>query len=428
MKSYILSNVKKLYSGKKSDQSALFYNVDVYIENQKITKVIPHTSRNPSGENIVKIDASNYYVTPGLVDAHSHVTLDGLTDSDLTRVNGPAGILYASKNLYRALAFGGVTTIRDMGGATHLLKSLIEAGEVVGPSMQISVCMLCATGGHGDIRGFERCHGEVSKLFPPGPGRPSSIVDGPWEARKRVRELVAVGADFIKICLGKGLSLGNNSDILHQVDFSTEELTAFCNEASNKGLKVAGHAHGTQGLIAAIEAGVKDLQHATFLTEEVTELALKHKCSITPTTWFTKATCKENASRIPNANQILEALHKSIELAKSAGIPILMGFDAVKPGMHGKNYQELSSLESIGLSSLEAWYAATGQASNVLELNNTGTIAEGKNADLLIFNDDVISKTSLFTETSLQEVIKNGFGVKNKLSIPQLNQINALMT
>ena len=106
---------------------------------------------------------------------------------------------------------------------------------MIGPRLKIAICMLSTTGGHADFRGPDRCHGEISRLWPETPGRPASIVDGPWECRKRVREIAACGADLIKICTSPGVA--SPGDALEHRDFTAEEIAAICDEAAARGLR-----------------------------------------------------------------------------------------------------------------------------------------------------------------------------------------------
>lgn len=430
-KLFLLSNLKKIYDGKSSAMGSVRSAIDLMIEGAAVTQVRPHQRGRKVSKDITVIDASRLYLTPGLIDCHSHVTLDGLAPADLARANGPAGLLYAAKNLYRSLVDGGVTTLRDMGGASHYHKRLVEDGAWIGPRLELAVCMLCASGGHGDLRGKDRRHGEHSILFPPAVGRPSSIVDGPGECRKRVREIESVGGDFIKVCAGRGLSFGApGADLDRGVDFTSEELAALCGEAGRRGMRVACHAHGSRGIAAAVRAGVQDLQHVTFLGPAEVDLAAKRGCTVTPTSWALKLALDGPAfaskTKAKEKNRIRDAHARAVELARRSGLPILAGSDASNAAMHGKNYAELACLVDEGLSGLEAWHGATGLPAKIFGLRDAGTIAAGQRADLLLFNEDVIAEPNRFSASSLVEVVKDGLGHRGGLPIPQ-NGIQALL-
>ncbi|MDH3771727.1 MAG: amidohydrolase family protein, partial [Nitrospirota bacterium] len=201
----ILSNIQKLYDGTSATAEAIQERMDVWVDGAMIKAIHPHNPKHPHGAEVQRVDCSAYTVTPGLIDCHGHVTLWGVGNENLDRMNSPEAPFWVERILYRTLVHGGVTTLRDVGGATQVLKRLIEQGVLLGPRLQLAICMLSTTGGHADFRGPDRCCGELSRLWPAGPGRPSGIVDGPWECRKRVREIAACGGDLVKICASPGV-------------------------------------------------------------------------------------------------------------------------------------------------------------------------------------------------------------------------------
>ncbi|MCA9421863.1 MAG: amidohydrolase family protein, partial [Nitrospira sp.] len=179
----VLSNIRKLYDGTSATSRSIHEQVDVWVDDGIIKGVFPHNPVYPQGPDVQRIDCSAYTVTPGLIDCHGHVTIWGVGNAELDRMNSPEAPFWAERILYRTLVQGGVTTLRDVGGATSVLKRLVDQGVMLGPRLKLAICMLSTTGGHADFRGPDRCCGELSRLWPAGPGRPSSIVDGPWECR-----------------------------------------------------------------------------------------------------------------------------------------------------------------------------------------------------------------------------------------------------
>lgn len=414
---YTLSNIGALYDGKSASSDSIQSSVDLRVSDGKIVSVTAHDSRVPVGSDHVTIECSQYAVTPGLIDCHNHVTILGSTGPDMDLVNSPLGLLYVEKILHSTLVNGGVTTARDMGGATHAVKRLVDEGVMIGPRLIISICMLSTTGGHADFRGLDRCHDEVSRVFPPGPGRPSSIVDGPWECRRRVREIVACGADFIKICTSPGVhSFGGGFD---RRDFTVEEVAAICDEAAAKGLRVAAHAHSKRGIEDAIAHGIKDLQHISFMDKELVERADRAGCTVTPTSWIIHQTAVQADSLVPavadKVKRVGEVHAHAVAYARSGGLPILAGTDPISRGMHGRNYMELAYLIRDGLTALEAWYASTGQPARQLGLNDIGTIEAGKRADLLVCDKGALEEPSKLAN-GLVEVIKGGCGYRGQLA------------
>ena len=229
-----------------------------------------------------------------------------------------------------------LTTVRDVGGATHFLKRMVDDGVIIGPRLKIAICMLSTTGGHADFRGPDRCHGEVSRLWPPGPGRPSSIVDGPWECRKRVREVAACGADFVKICASPGVV--SPSDKLEHRDFTQEEIEAICDEAAGRGLSVAAHAHSKRGVALSIDCGVQDIQHISFMDEGLAERAYAKGCTVTPTSWISRSLPHASGLSpfvMEKVRQVAEVHSQAVRIAHGSGLKILAGTDPVLPNMHG---------------------------------------------------------------------------------------------
>jgi imidazolonepropionase-like amidohydrolase len=416
----VLGNIGKLYDGTGADGRALHSAVDLELEHGRIPRLAPHRAESPRDPAATWIDCSRFTVTPGLIDCHGHVTVLGLRDGDIGRMNGPSAPLWIEKVLYTTLVDGGVTTLRDVGGATHWMKRAVAEGVMLGPRLVISVCMLSSTGGHADFRGPDRCHAELSKLWPPAPGRPSSLIDGPWECRKRVRELAACGADLIKVCASPGVA--SPGDKLEHREFHPEELRAICEEAEARGLRVAAHAHSASGIELALENGVHDLQHISFLDERLVELAHAKGASVTPTSW----TLDELTRAEGLLPQVMEKVRQvnahhahAVQHALEGELPILMGTDAVWPGMHGRNWMELTHLMRDGLPTLRAWYGATGLAARELGVGDTGTLVPGQRADLLVCAGEVLEQPERLGAGALLEVVQDGLGHRGLEGVPQ---------
>ncbi len=417
----ILSNILKLYDGTSDTAEAIRERLDVWIDGGLIKAVQPHNPSNPQGSEVQRVDCSAYTVTPGLIDCHGHVTLWGVGNDNLDRMNSPEAPFWAERILYRTLVHGGVTTLRDVGGATQVLKRLVDQGVLLGPRLQLAICMLSTTGGHADFRGPDRCCGELSRLWPAGPGRPSSIVDGPWDCRKRVREIAACGGDLVKICASPGVV--SPTDHLEHRDFTLEEMDAICDEAAGRGMYVAAHAHSHGGIRMAIESGVKDIQHISFMDDELAELAYAKGCRVTPTSWVGQRLLQSgefNEFITSKVQAVSESHARAVKAAHASGLKLLAGTDPVLPDMHGRNYMELVALIQEGVPSLAAWFGATGLAAEQLGLTETGMLVEGRRADLLVCREDVVEDPSSLDKGALVEVVKDGWGYRNGIpAIPQ---------
>ncbi len=417
----VFSNIKKLYDGTSGTVAAVHERVDVWVDGGRIEAVHPHQARLAQGPDVCHVDCSLLTATPGLVDCHGHVTVLGIREEDLSAMNGPAGLLYTERILHATLVQGGVTTVRDVGGATHVVKRLVDEGLIIGPRLKIAICMLSTTGGHADFRGTDRCHETVSRLWPAGPGRPSSIVDGPWDCRKRVREIAACGGDLVKICTSPGVV--SPSDQLEHRDFTKAEIDAICDEAAGRGMMVAAHAHSRQGIELAIDCGVQDIQHVSFLDESLAEKAYARGCTVTPTSWINyELPLVEHlpsfvAEKVQRATQ---AHADAVRIAQASGLKVLAGTDPILPHMHGRNYMEMVSLIKDGLAPLAAWYSGTGLAAELIGQHDTGKLAPGYRADLLFSRGDVLADPTLFDQGALVEVIKDGIGYRGALKgVPQ---------
>ena len=143
---YILSNIKKLYDGTSASSSSLHQNIDVLVEDGMIKDVLPH-KKDTGYRDFAYVDCSDKFVTPGLVDCHAHITISGIGKQDIDLMNSQSGLLYVEKILYTTLVNGGVTTARDIGGATDFIKRMINDKMMIGPRLKIAIAMLSTTGG-----------------------------------------------------------------------------------------------------------------------------------------------------------------------------------------------------------------------------------------------------------------------------------------
>lgn len=416
----VLSNIASFYDGTSGDAKAVKKGMDLWIQDGKIHKVEPHQKATVQTDQLKVIDCSSYTVTPGMIDCHSHIVSLGIDGKGIDLMTTTQSLFFVEKILYTTLVDGGVTSARDVGGATHLMKRMVDAGVLIGPRLKVAICMLSTTGGHADFKSPDRCHSTAQRLWPEAPGRPSNVVDGPWECRKRVREIVACGADVIKICASPGVA--SPSDKLENRDFSAEEIAAICDEARGRGLEVIAHAHSANGIRMAIENGVADIQHISFMDQRLVEMAYAKGCAVTPTSWVMDVLPgrKEISPFVMDKVKQATAVHKqAVEFAAKGGLPILAGTDPVFPHMHGRNFLEISALISDGLSPTQAWFGATGLAAKKIGLADSGMLVPGMRADFLVAKGDVISKPALL-ETGLVEVVKDGVAYRGAIKeIPQ---------
>ncbi|HAA04177.1 MAG TPA: amidohydrolase family protein [Syntrophobacteraceae bacterium] len=351
-------------------------------------------------------------IMPGMIDVHVHLSLDG-SPAYLQRMLNETPALCAIKavNKVRRIVDSGFTTIRTLGDPGQIdiaVKQAIEAGEITGPRLLASGRAITMTGGHGDV-------------FPPhvsieGMGR---IVDGPDEARKAAREQLKVGADNIKVmATGGGMSPGPGT----VAQLTIEEMQAAVEEAEKWGKTTAAHAIGRDGIVNALKAGVRTIEHGTFLDEEGIELLLRKKAYLVPTLAAFKTIKYGKEGGVPEytlekVRYFATAHYANLKKAIQAGVKVVTGTDAGTPfNYHGESAYELECLVANGLSPMQAIHAATSVAAEALKLQHTGSLASGKDADLIAVEGDPLKDIRLLQDhRRIKMVLKAGKTLKDIL-------------
>ena len=335
------------------------------------------------------VDCAGGYLAPGFFDCHVHVTMDAPSQMQLIETPFSLQFYKAAANLKKTLDVG-ITSVRDAGGADQGIKEAVERGMIPGPRMQIAVIMLSQTGGHGDD--WSIC-GAEAPFFVPHPGRPSGVVDGPYEVRKRVREIIRAGADVIKVATTGGV-LSARDDPRHP-QFRDDEIAEMTAEATANGLHVMAHAQGAGGIKAALRNGVRSIEHGIFLDDEAIEMMLQRGAWLVPTLHAPRAVIAAAEAGLPipeaqvaKARVVAESHVDSVRRAHEAGVRIAMGTDC-GVGPHGTNLDELELMVEAGLSPLEALHATTGSAAELLDVaGDRGTLRPGLRADLVQVDGD----------------------------------------
>jgi imidazolonepropionase-like amidohydrolase len=336
-----------------------------------------------------QVDVGGSTLLPGLFDTHVHVMFGHVDVWRLMQEPFSYRFYDAIRNLDATLRVG-ITTVRDAGGADLGVKQALEEGIVRGPRVQISITMLSQTGGHGD--GWLPS-GARAQLFAEYPGSPSSIVDGPDDVRRKVRELVRAGAEVIKIATSGGVL--SPRDKPQQPGFDAAEIEAVVAEARAAGLWVMSHAQSTVGIKDAVRAGVRSIEHGIYLDDEAIELMLDRGAYLVPTLVAPMGVINaaEAGAGIPEvavikAREVIEAHRDSFLRAVEAGVKVAMGTDAgVVP--HGTNLDELQLMADGGMSPEDVLVATTRTAAELMGLGrDLGTIEPGKRADLVVVSGD----------------------------------------
>ncbi|ASO19653.1 imidazolonepropionase-like amidohydrolase [Actinoalloteichus hoggarensis] len=339
------------------------------------------------GERVV--DVSGATVLPGLFDCHTHMMLGGI--DTLQTVTTPFSLpFFAAVGNLRTTLSCGITSVRDAGGADLGVAEAVRRGMIPGPRMQIAISMLSQTGGHGDDH---LLNGGSLPLMPSHPGKPNTVVDGPEEVRKKVRELIRAGADVIKVATSGGVA--SPRDDPRHAHFRDDEVAVMVAEATAAGLSVMAHAQGTDGIAVAVRNGVRSVEHGIYLTDEVIELMLEHDTWLVPTLHAPRALLAGAASGagltsgvIDKARRVLDQHIESARAAIAAGVRIAMGTDA-GVGPHGDNLDELRLLTECGMSVEQALHAATRSAAELLGVaDRLGTLEPGRLADLVVLDGD----------------------------------------
>jgi len=369
--------------------------VAIMIEGDEIISILPE-SQIELGRDVELIEARGKTVMPGLIDTHVHLEMPAGSDR-LTYLikTAPALVAFYAAQNARITLEAGFTTLRDAGGPTELvsLRTAIELGLVTGPRLQTSG-MISMTGGHGDQA--------MGKAY--WPARLRATADGVDEVRKRVREHVRTGFDWIKIFTSGGvLSEGDES---WWRNYTLEEITAITDEAHALGKRVAAHAHGTEGIKNAIKGGVDTIEHGIYLDEEAVEMMVQEQLFLVPTMTIGRAFLERAGERglqdfaLRKGRMVVDVVMDNMAKAYAAGVRMALGTDCdgnlARPG---ENAMELELMTEIGMSPMEAIVAATKNAAEALGLGDAvGTVEHGKKADLILVDGDPLEDIRILQE------------------------------
>jgi imidazolonepropionase-like amidohydrolase len=375
---------------------------DVVIEDGRIVEV----GVGLDGDE--RVDLAGKAILPGLFDCHTHVVVSSIDTMRLLQTPFSYRFFEAARNLEATLRIG-ITSVRDAGGADLGVKQAVADGLIRGPRMQISLSMLSQTGGHGD--GWMPFGGTVRALLSHHPGVPETLVDGPDEMRHKVRELIRMGADVIKVAVSGGV-LSPRDKPTH-AHFRSAELEVLVEEASAAGIFVMAHAQATPGIKYAIRAGIRSIDHGIYLDDEAIELMLERGTFLVPTLVAPRGVidAAEAGAAIPDASvakarEVIETHRASFAKAVSAGVKVAMGTDSgVTP--HGKNLRELALMVEGGMLPMQAIVSTTRTAAELMGLEEElGTLEPGKRADLVIIDGDPLEVATLADR--VQSVYQDG--------------------
>jgi imidazolonepropionase-like amidohydrolase len=410
----------RLFDGKSK---ALVTNGVVIVQGSKI---VDAGSNVPVPDGAQVIDLGDATLSPGFMDAHTHLTLDYSGNFNELRMRELQWNV--SEQAIRATAYAratveaGFTTVRDVGsrfaGSPEFvdvaLRNSINKGVVVGPRMLVATFGVGATGGH-----FDNTAGFRDLLFGQEPNFNQGIADGPDQIRKTVRFEVKNGADVIKAAVSGGvLSLADEVDT---PQFTLEEMKALVDESHRLRKKVAVHCHGDQAAREAIEAGVDSIEHGSFLKPETLTLMKNKGTFLTPTLMATEWIMAKLDSYPPalqaKAKAAAAARTEMFRNAVKQGVKISFGTDAaVFP--HGQNAKEFAIMVSLGMAPIDALRAATGNDAELLGISaKVGTLEKGKLADVVAMPGDPTADITATERVSF--VMKEGKIIRNGPASPK---------
>lgn len=397
---------RTVFAGGRVFDGTYLVTADVVLEGDRIVDV----GIGLDGDDVV--DATGRSVLPGLMDCHVHVVLDRIDAFELMYRPFSYQFYIAAQNL-RTLQRLGITTARDAAGADLGIKRALVDGLVSGPRLQVSIAMISQSGGHGD----DWCpSGRHASIFSaPHPGRPRGVVDGTEAVRAKCRELIRAGADVLKVATSGGvLSPGTNPRLGH---FRDDELAVLVAEARAAGLAVMAHAQASDGIKAAVRAGVRSIEHGVFLDDEAIGLMLQQGTWLVPTLVAPQGVIEAMEAGAALADdvkakiaEVSEVHIESFRRAVDAGVRIAMGTDA--PVMaFGRNLEELSRMiEFSSMTPGEALRAATASAAQLLGVaNELGSVEKGKRADLVVISGNAMDLVRL--EDRIEQVWQDGVRV-----------------
>ena len=390
----------RMFDGKSN---ALIQNGVVIVQGDKIVDAGSNL-QIPSGVEV--IDLGEATLSPGFMDAHTHLTADFSGNYNERRLQQLD--LNVSEQAIRATAFARATVEGSRFVASHefvdvALRNSINKGIIVGPRMLVATKGIGGTGGH-----FDPTSGFRDFLFGREPDYTDGIANGPDEIRKAVRFEVKNGADVIKAAVSGGvLSL---ADEVYTPQLTPAEMAALVDESHRLRKKVAVHCHGDQAAREAIEAGVDSIEHGSFMKAETVTMMKKRGTFLTPTLMASEWIM----SKIDDYPQVLQLKAKAATAARSEmfrnavkmGVKISFGTDAaVYP--HGQNAKEFKLMVDLGMTSIDALKSATANDAELLGIaQKVGTLEKGKLADVIAMPGDPTSDITASEHVSF--VMKEG--------------------
>jgi imidazolonepropionase-like amidohydrolase len=412
--SLIALKAARMFDGKSK---ALVSNAVVIVQGDQIIDAGSNLAI-PQGAQVV--DLGDATLSPGFMDAHTHLTFDFSGNYNERRLKGlelnVSELAYLAIPNARATIEAGFTTVRDLGSRFEgsrdfvdvSMRNAIAKGVIAGPRMLVATFGIGATGGH-----FDDTNGFRDLLFGHEPGSEDGIADGPDAIRKAVRFQIKNGADVIKAAVSGGvLSMHDEVDV---PQLTPAEMAALVDETHRLRKKVAVHCHGDQAAKDAIEAGVDSIEHGSFLKPETLQLMKSKGTWLVPTLMATEWILGKLDAYPPalqaKAKAAGAARTEMFRNAVKLGVKIGFGTDAaVYP--HGQNAKEFKLMTDLGMPPIDALRAATSGDADLFGIaQKLGTLEKGKLADIIAMPGD--PTTDITATERVSFVMKEGKIVKD---------------
>jgi imidazolonepropionase-like amidohydrolase len=387
-------HVLDVRTGKASDAQTIIVVGDT------IRSIAPTASVISEAGDVV-VDLGSMTVMPGLMDVHTHITMN--TDFDPFRELTSTDAKEAINGVVnaRTTLMAGFTSIRNVGASDYTdvdLRDAINSGQVAGPHMLVSGPAMGITGGHCDDNLLPFQYHQVG----------DGVADGIAAVQQKVRQNIKYGADLIKICATGGvLSKGDDPQASQ---YTLEEMQAIVGDAHRLGRKVAAHAHGAQGILWATEAGVDSIEHGSYINDAAIAEMKKRGTYLVPTLYLEDWMVEKG-----NLPALYHQKMLDVSAVAKRSVKIALGTDAaVYP--HGLNAHELDVyVNQMGMSPLAALQSATVNAADLMGWTaKTGTLEPGKWADIIGVEKNPMEDVRVLQDVKF--VMKAGVVYKGEVS------------